>query len=103
MGKDERSYMPLYDFWCLYFGFCNHMPVPVCNKYLHRQNILNKCASYIHTMIIPLTIIDYITKFTADNKNKRPICHANLSMIYHKARLHQFRLFYHFNLKSAHL
>lgn len=35
-------------------------------------------------------MIDYISEFTADNKNKRPICHANISMIHHKIRPHQY-------------
>ena len=65
----------------VYFDFSNHMPL---------QNILNKCEAYIHTVIILLTAMNYITEFTADNKNKRPICHANFSMIHHKIRLHQY-------------
>lgn len=45
------------DIFVVYFVFGNHMSVSVYNIFfLHRQNILNKCASYIHAMIIRLTI-----------------------------------------------
>ena len=69
--------------WCLVYILI-FVIICLCSNFLHQQNILNKCALYINTMKILLTAINCITEFTADDKNRWHICHANFSMIHHK-------------------
>lgn len=57
----------------------------MCIIYTHNDNSFNN-----KEWKILLKVTDYISEFTADNKNKGPICHAHFSMIHHKIRPHQY-------------